>query len=213
MKTIRITGIGNVTMEVNQIEINLTLTTLSKDYKTTINEHDEKLSNLMNLFLNCGFDKKDLKTNVFRVQPKYTSINTQKGYKQEFKGYEVYQALVIEFPLDMYLLDKILTKISLSNINPQLDINFTIKEKGELQNKLLESACKDAKTKAEILATCTNQKILNIESIDYSFSTVNVYSKAKYKCSASFETCSFGENFTPSDINESIDVTFVFQVE
>ena len=58
MKTIKITGIGNVSMEVNQTEINLVLTTISKNYKSSITEHDEKLSALMNAFLSCNFEKK-----------------------------------------------------------------------------------------------------------------------------------------------------------
>ena len=213
MKTIKITGIGNVTMEVNQIEINLTLTTLSKDYKSTVAEHDEKLNALMNAFLSSNFEKKDVKTNSFNIRPKYISVNKNGIYKQEFQGYEVYQSLTIEFPLNMILLDQILTNISSSKTNPQINVSFTIKDKSLFQNKLLESACKDAKEKAQILANCTNQKIVNIESIDYSFSTINVYSNAKYSCNSSMEKCSFGENFTPSDIEESAEVTFVFQVE
>ena len=213
MKTIKITGIGNVTMEVNQIELAINLSTQKKQYQESITCHDKKLEDLICLFTNLGFKKSEIKTTIFKVQPKYTSINTTKGYRQEFVGYEVYQSLTIEFEMNMPLLDSILTKISSSNINPKIDVSFTIKDKLSLQNKLLESACHDAKAKAEILAACTNQKITNILEIDYSFSRINIYSRAKYSANASEEMCSFGSNFTPSDINETSEVSFIFEVE
>ena len=114
----------------------------------------------------------------------------------------------------MELLDKVLSEVASSKVDPRIDVNFTIKEKEDFQNMLLESACKDAKQKAEILANACDKKILGIVDIDYSFSTINVYSKSRYNSSEmACKEASIASHITPCDISESINVSFTFETE
>ena len=116
----------------------------------------------------------------------------------------------------MSILDKIIAELSKSNIKPRFNISFTIKEKEDFKNKILENACVDARKKAQILANACNQKILGIVSIDYSFSDIHLYSSTRYD--TNYECCkskmsSIGSSITPTDIESSENVTFVFEIE
>jgi hypothetical protein len=221
MKTIIITGIGNGEVSPNQIELRLNLSTLKTKYDESISEHSAKLDKIVKLLVDLGFDKKDLKTDTFNVYPEYKSVRTITGdYKDQFQGYRVTQNLTLEFDLDMNKLSMIIDRLSKSGTSPKMNISFTIKEKEEFQNMLLENACIDAKRKAEVLAKVTNQKIVGIRDIDYSFSRINFYSNTRYDDNYAFEssemcykTASIADNINPSNISNSINVKFVFEVE
>lgn len=217
MKTIRITGIGTASISPNQIELRFTLQTIDPNYNKSIEKHDLKLNEFNVILKDLGLKKEELKTSYFNISPKYKSVKKLNGdYKEEFEGYLINQSLILTFDYDMDMLDRIINKLSTSNIKPRLNINFTIKEKEDFKNKIIENACIDARKKADILAKACNQKIVGIASIDYSFATVNLYSSTRYE--ESYDCCkakmsSIGSNITPTDIQSSENVTFVFEIE
>ena len=217
MKTIRITGIGTASMSPNEIELRFTLITQDFNYNNVIEKHNLKLEEFNTILKNLGFKKEDLKTSYFNITPRYKNVKKLNGdYKEEFDGYFVNQNLILNFDYDMNLLDKIINNLAESNIKPRLNINFTIREKEEFKNLILEKACYDARKKAEILAKACNQKIIGITSIDYSFSDIHLYSNTRYEesyeCSKS-KMSSIGSNITPTDIESTENVTFVFEIE
>jgi len=217
MKTIRITGVGTASISPNQIELRFTVQTLNSDYNKAISNHDEKLKQFNELLKDLGFRKEDLKTSYFNISPRYKSVKKLNGeYKEEFEGYLVNQSLILVFDYNMNLLDQIINKLSNTSINPRININFTIKEKEEFTNMILQKACCDAKQKAQILANACGQRILGIVSIDYSFKDIHFYSNTRYE--ENYETCkykssSIGSNITPTDIESKENVTFIFEIE
>jgi uncharacterized protein YggE len=217
MKTIRITGVGTASISPNEIELRFSINTIDLNYNISIEKHNEKLNEFNEILKVLGFKKEDLKTNYFNISPKYKSVKKLNGeYKEEFEGFAVNQNLTLTFDYNMDLLDKIINKLSQSTINPRLSINFTIKEKEEFKNKIIQNACYDAKQKAQILASACNQTIVGIVSIDYSFANIHLYSNTRYE--ESYECCkaktsSIGNNITPTDIKSSENVTFVFEIE
>lgn len=58
----------------------------------------------------------------------------------------------IEFDLDHDLLGKILDNVSRCECHPKFDSSYTIKDKEDVKNKLLEKAVRDSRVKAEVLA-------------------------------------------------------------
>jgi uncharacterized protein YggE len=217
MKTIRITGIGTASMSPNEIELKFAVNTLESDYNNSIAKHDEKLTKFTNIIKNLGFAKEDLKTSHFNISPKYKSIRNANGeYKEMFEGYQINQGLVLTFDYNMDLLDKIINDISLSNVNPRLNISFTIKEKEEFKNQIIKNACLDAHKKATLIAETCNKKVVGISSIDYSFADIHLYSSTRYEeCSERLmaKSCSIGSSITPTDVESSENVTFVFEIE
>ena len=218
MKTLKITGIGHSSMSPNQIELKFRLCTLDKNYEKANSLHSQKLETLISSLTTLNFKKEDIKTSSFNIQTKYKSIRTLSGeYKEEFEGYYINQNLVLVFDYNMDLLDKILNNISSSKTNPKLSINFTIKEKEEFENKLLENAYTDARKKAEILAKSSNQVISSIVSIDYSFGSIHLYSDTMYDDEnmnyKETAKCSIGSNITPLDIEKSENFTFIFELK
>ena len=217
MKTIRITGVGTASISPNQIELRFTVQTLNADYNKAISTHDEKLKQFNEVITTLGFKKEDLKTSYFNISPRYKNVKKLTGeYKEEFEGYLVNQSLILVFDYNMDLLDQIINKLSNTSINPKISINFTIKEKEEFKNTIIQKACLDAKEKAEILANACGQRILGIVSIDYSFKDIHFYSSTRYE--ESNETCmykssSIGSNITPTDIQSKENVTFIFEIE
>lgn len=217
MKTLKITGIGHTSIFPNQIELRFNVLTLDKNYEKVNELHSEKLKRLISSITTLGLKKENIKTSSFNIQTKYKNVRSINGeYKEEFEGYYISQNLVLAFDYNMDLLDKILNNISSSKTNPKLSINFTIKEKEEFENKLLESAYNDARKKAEILAKASNQVISSIISIDYSFGSIHLYSDTVYDDGISYgklSKCSISSNITPLDIEKNENVTFVFELK
>ena len=81
MRTIRITGKGNLKIHPDITRITITLTGLYKDYAEALrrsSEDTEKLKDIVSVF---GFERKDLKTVNFSVDTEYESYRENNEYR------------------------------------------------------------------------------------------------------------------------------------
>ena len=123
--------------------------------------------------------------------------------------------LKLEFDLDMEKLSRVISSITLSDLDPRFNVRFSIKDKYSISDDILIKATENARRKAEILVRASNEKLGDLVTIDYNFSDVELYSATRYdiKEKISYKEESYSPNVEPEDINISDTVTFVWKIK
>lgn len=161
-----------------------------------------------------GFDKKDIKASVIRVNTKYT----HKQGNDVFAGYAYRTTMNLYFEFDSDLLGKIFPAMADSGINPQIRISFTVKDKEEIKNRLLSAAAKGARNKASILCEAMDVKLGKLIKINYNWDEIDIYSNTAYMrdYAVSIGSAPSYESeieFSPEDIDITDDAVFVWEIE
>lgn len=99
---------------------------------------------------------------------------------------------------------------------PELNVQFTVKDKEAADAALLESACVNAKAKAEILTKASGVTLGELVSIDYNWGELHLYSPTRYEmdppCMARASAAPTAMDIEPDDIDISDSVTFVWEI-
>ena len=173
MRTIRVTGRGQLKVHPDMTRIIITLEGLFKEYGETLRCSSEDTEQLKDLLSAFGFERSDLKTLNFGVDTEYESYKERGEYKQRFVGYKFRHLLKLEFDSDNKRLGKILYALATCPLNPEFRIAYAVKDPEAAKNTLLSEAVKDAMEKAEVLAGAAGVMLKDIQSIDYSWGEIN----------------------------------------
>lgn len=218
MREMRVTGRGRISVKPDRIRLMLTLSDVKKDYDKALKEASAKSAELQKAFCGCGFSEEDLKTVNFSVDAEYTGYSDKDGnWKQRFVGYRFNQMLKIEFPLDNDKLGQILYALAKSGVKSEFRIQYTVSDPEACRNELLGKAVSDAKEKAAVLAEASGVKLGAIQTIDYSFGTMEIYSEpVNFRSMKVAESCcedsAYGMNIVADDIQLDDNVTVSFEI-
>lgn len=218
MREMRVTGRGRISVKPDRIRLMLTLSDVKKDYDKALKEASAKSAELQKAFCGCGFSEEDLKTVNFSVDAEYTGYSDKDGnWKQRFVGYRFNQMLKIEFPLDNDKLGQILYALAKSGVKSEFRIQYTVSNPEACRNELLGKAVSDAKEKAAVLAEASGVKLGAIQTIDYSFGTMEIYSEpVNFRSMKVAESCcedsAYGMNIVADDIQLDDNVTVSFEI-
>lgn len=99
--------------------------------------------------------------------------STSKKYRSdnEKQSYESNRVITVKMALNTANADAIMQYISEYQINVELTDTYSYSQKAELHKELLKEAVDDSRAKAEIIASCTGQRIKGIKSVDTDFSS------------------------------------------
>lgn len=216
-RTITIKGIGKLRLTPDQTVVSLTLKTVHADYDKAMDEAAKHLEQLRSAIAEIGFAGDDLKTTSFDVGTEYENERDKNGnYKRIFVGYRVTHGLKLEFDFDSQQMSKALGAIAVCIAEPELNVQFTVKDKEAVNAALLESACVNAKAKAEILTKASGVTLGELVSIDYNWGELHLYSPTRYEmedaCMMRASAAPTAMNIEPDNINASDNVTFVWEI-
>jgi uncharacterized protein YggE len=214
-RTITIKGTGKISVKPDLIIITMRLESHDNNYEKTMKLAAESVNNLQNAIVNAGFNKADLKTTNFNIRTHYESYRDKdNNYKSRFDGYICEQGLKLEFDFNTGILSKVLSAIGKAPVEPNLNIQFSVKDKDAVSEELLVRAAENAKKKAEILTKASNATLGDLISIDYNWGDFYLYSNTNYnvedKCLA-FKASA--PDIEPDDIDVSDTVTFVWEIK
>ena len=218
MRTIRVTGKGNLKIHPDITRISITLTDVYKDYADTLKYSSEDTEKLKDLVSKFGFSRSDLKTLNFDVDAEYESYREKNEYKQRLVGYRYRHSMKIEFDSDNDRLGKILYALAQSELNPEFYISYTVKDQEAAKNELLGKAVADAKEKAKVLTDAAGLSLKEIQSLDYSWGEINMTvapmgrMMANKMVGAAAEE-SYDMDIEPDDITVSDTVTVIWEIE
>ena len=214
-RTITIKGTGKVSVKPDLIIITMQLESHDYDYEKTMKLAAESVNILQNAIIKAGFNKEDLKTTDFNIRTHYESYRDKdNNYKSRFDGYVCEQGLKLEFDFNTSVLSNVLTSIGKATVEPNLNIQFSVKDKDAINEELLIRATENARRKAEVLARASNVTLGDLISIDYNWGDLYLYSNTSYmmenNCLA-FKTSA--PDIEPDDIEVSDTVTFVWEIK
>lgn len=221
MRTIRVTGKGNLKVHPDMPRITLQLEGQYPNYDETLRHSAEDTEVLKDVLSKFGFERSDLKTLRFDVDTVYESYKYKDTYKQRFDGYKFSHTLKFEFESDNDRLGKILYALANCTVKPEFRISYTVKDPEAAKNELLGRAVADAKEKADVLTAAAGIKLGNIQSIDYSWGEIDFEYRPmnRYLECADYDACApiaekdYAMDIEPDDIDVSDTVTVIWEIE
>lgn len=218
MRTIRVTGKGQIKVRPDMTQITMSLEGLYKDYNETLRLSSQDTETLKDILSGFGFERSDLKTLNFSVDTEYESYKDRDGsYKQRFTGYRYRHMLKVEFDSDNERLGKILYALANGKVRPEFRISYTVKDPEATKNTLLGKAVKDAREKASVLTEAAGIGLKDIQSIDYSWGEIDFEYRPMdggilaERCMAE-PTAAYSLDIEPDDIEVSDTVTVVWEI-
>ena len=172
---IKVTGKGNLKVKPDLTRITITLEGCDEIYEEALRRSTKDTERLKDLLEKQGFARDDVKTLSFNVNTKYESYQDKDNcWKERFVGYEFRHVLKVEFDSDNARLGKILYALAgAEKIKPEFRLSYTVKDKEASKNELLGRAVEDAKAKAAVLTAAAGVKLVEIQSIDYSWGEID----------------------------------------
>ncbi len=157
MRTIRVTGKGQLKARPDITRLTMTLTGTSPDYAEALRRSSDETEQIKELMSGFGFERSELKTLNFVVDTEYESVMENNVYQNKFVGYRFIHRLKAELPSDNERLGRILYALAKCPVDPEFQLSYTVSDPEAAKNKLLEQAVTDAREKAEVL---TKQPVL-----------------------------------------------------
>ena len=224
MRTIRVTGKGNLKVHPDMTRIRITLEGRDIDYAETLQDSADSAEAIRDLLAPFSFERTDLKTLSFNVEPEYEHYEEKIGrrteYKRRFLDYKFTNVMKVEFGSDNDRLGKILYALANCYLHPEFSLSYTVKDPEAAKNLRLDKAVKDAVAKAGVLAGAAGQKLGEIRNMDYSWGRIDFEYRpmdrdlgiglAEPGCAV--ESCSLNLDIEPDDIEVEDTVTIVWEI-
>lgn len=218
MRTIRVTGKGQLRVRPDTTRITVTLNGLSRDYGETLRRSAEETEALKEVLSGFGFERADLKTLSFSVDTEYESYRDENNdYKQRFAGYRFTHIMKVEFASDNERLGRILYALANCGVRAEFRISYTVRDPEAAKNLLLGNAVADAKDKAAVLSQAGGVSLREIQSIDYSWGEIDLEYRpmngaVQAERCLSMSKAAFDMDIEPDDIEVSDTVTVVWEI-
>jgi uncharacterized protein YggE len=215
-RTLRVKGIGKLSVKPDLIQLLLTLKGLLYTYGQALEEASAARDRLKEAFTERGFTDQDLKTSYFSIDTKYEGQSDGAGnYQQKFVGFEYEHRLKLEFEADNKRLGQILTSLLNSGVPALFNIVYTVKDPGPIKAQLLERAVLDARTKAELLARAAGVRTGKLLRIIHSKQDPALRAELMRGGPALNQTVYAGLNagLEPEDIQLEESVSLVWEIE
>ncbi len=216
MRTIRVTGKGQIKVHPDMTRIVITLEGTYREYMETLRQSSEQTEVLKGMIESYGFERTDLKTLSFNVDIEYESYKEKDEYKRRFAGYKFTHVLKLEFDSDNQRLGKILYLLAHCSLNPELRISYTVKDPEAVKNELLGKAVQDAIAKGKVLSSAAGLTLESIQNIDYSWGRVEFEVQPMDRMMAlpvmAEGAGSYDLDIEPDDIDVQDTVTVVWEI-
>lgn len=217
MKTIRVTGIGSVSVKPDTTSLRITFGGIYKDYEETVRQSAEKTKILREAIEKSGLPGEALKTKDFSIESEYESYRDYNNdYKKRFLGYKFYHRTQIQFPKDNKMLGRILYELSLCSVKVEFSIDYTVKDKDAVKKEVIKHAVENSREKAEIMAIAAGVSLGEVQSIDYSWGEIDIRTspvdKLEVRKSYALEP-SYDIDIEPDDIDLTDTVTMVWEIK
>ena len=221
MRTIRVTGKGQIKVKPDTTRITISLEGTWPEYGETLRHSSQDTERLKDVLSAFGFARSDLKTLNFNVETEYESYQDRGTYKQRFIGYRFTHMMKVEFPSDNDRLGKVLYALANCPLKPEFRLSYTVSDPEAAKNDLLGKAVTDAKEKASVLTQAAGVTLKDIQSIDYSWGEIDFEYRPMNRMLMAdeylarpmvAESPSYDMDIEPDDIEVSDTVTVLWEI-
>ncbi|MCW7069773.1 MAG: SIMPL domain-containing protein [Methanophagales archaeon] len=157
--TISVSGTGIIKTEPNQAKVYLGVETQSRDVTEALEENSLKMQSIIKAIKKLGISKDSIETTYFSVYP----IRDYEKSGEDIIGYRASNEITVELH-DLDKIGAVIEEAMNAGANKVRRIEFGLTEdkKREVKNEALKEACKDARTKADAIASGLGLKITRI---------------------------------------------------
>lgn len=222
MRTIRVTGKGQIRLRPDTTRISITLAGTYPEYSEALQHSAQDTERLRDILSGFGFERSELKTLNFKVDTENETYNEDGCYKQRFLGYKFLHQMKVEFESDNERLGKILYALAHCPVNPKFKLSYTVKDQEAAKNEVLGKAVTDAMRKAVVLTQAADVELKDIQSIDYSWGQIDFEVRPMSRdMLTEYESddlltplrASYDVDIEPDDIVVSDTVTVVWEIQ
>lgn len=168
VRSVTVNGQAERKVAPDEARVNVTIAATNAKMEAAKAEHDKKLRDVMDIAKKAGIEEKHLKTNHSSTQPQYTWENN----KQNFKGYQVQTSLEITVK-DVAKVGALLEKLSSAKLEQGMgqewgnliNVSYTIGEPDKVRDEMLAEAIKNARGKAENMASAAGASVGSVLQI------------------------------------------------
>jgi uncharacterized protein YggE len=216
MRTIRVTGRGQLKLHPDATRITVSLEGLYPEYGDALRRSSEDTESLRDLLEGFGFLRSELKTLSFQVDAEYEGYQEEGVYRQRFSGYRYRHRMKVEFPSDNQRLGKLLYALARCPAKPEFSLSYTVGDPEAAKNALLGKAMADAREKAAVLTQAAGVALGEIQSIDYSWGEIRFearpMNRSMLASAKNMAEGSFDMDVEPEDIQVSDTVTVLWEI-
>ena len=151
-------GQGKVYAKPDIAIIDLSVLTEGKNIKEVQNENSKKMNKVINFLKDFGAEDKDIKTINYQIYPRY---NYEERKIPQIIGYEITQTLEIKIR-NLEKIGELLDESVDAGINQVSSLRFWIDNDDKLKEEARNLAIKDAREKANILASQLGVKLVKM---------------------------------------------------
>ena len=170
--TISVSGTGIIKTEPNQAKVYLGVETQSRNVTEALEENSLKMQSIIKAIKKLGIPKDSIETTYFSVYP----IRDYEKSGEDIIGYRVSNEITVELQ-DLDKIGAVIEEAMNAGANKVRRIEFGLTEdkRRELKNEALKEACKDARTKADAIASGLGLRITRIATAKESGTYVAPY--------------------------------------
>ncbi|QCK15371.1 SIMPL domain-containing protein [Mangrovivirga cuniculi] len=215
MSKIIVKGNSEIETLPDETTVRFVIRSKKMDYSETVEDLNRRINVLVKDLSKNGFDENELKTSNFRVNK---NVVYNRGTRAD-SGYVGTQNLEITFQFTKEKLLKAINTGTGSDAEPEISMSFGLsKEKRRsLEDELIRSAVKDARSKAGILAEASGVEIGKIIEIRYEINDNDFPQPMRFESasmrSASMDKSNETSQMNPDNITLSKDVVMVFEIQ
>lgn len=216
-RSIRVTGKGVLKLKPDMIQLMIDLSGTDPDYEQIMTLSATQTNALKEGIAALGFDKSNVKTLSFGIDPRYENYQDEhNNWQRRFVDYRFQHRLKLEMDADNALLGKVLSAIAATKLQPELDIVHTVRDTESAKNRLLGNAVADATEKAKILTQAAGLTLGSIITIDYSWGELEITERCMNvpvaKCMAAADSAAPAMDIDPDDIEVTDTVTMEWNI-
>lgn len=170
---IRVQGSGQVASTPDTVILGLELISEHRDYAKATADAGRKLE-----LLRASLPKAELTADLLKTDS--FNVAVERDYeagKYIFRGYSVKHRLSLRLPFDPAHLGRVLAAVTSSNAKASLSLSFTVADPEAVKRRVLEAAVRNARSRAELIATAAGQKLGPIHTIDYGHTEIHIRSE------------------------------------
>ncbi len=217
---ITVTGRGRASLPPDRAVLDIILSDMRPDYEEAVELAAIQQELLQAELMPAGVTSEELKTSVFNVREEYENVEqrelvdgvAEKRYKQVLLGFRYTQRLVLELERDNERISRVIGLLSRSKTQCEFSLRFKVEDERKIRELAAVDAVLNAKAVASQLATAAGLLLGEIRSINYAFSSVNVYSRTDMAMPRLMmaESASFKMDINPEDIEQDEEVTIEY---
>lgn len=163
--TLTISGKSTTEVTPDITVINISLSAVDMDYAKAMDLLQDKSKETKSFLKKKKITEEYIVSENFNINKRYNYENR----KQVFKGYDASLNIRLEFVNDNELANSIINAIGESKSEAEVNVRFKLSQdlKDKVNDMLIEEAIKDARKKASIIASATDQSLGQIAKITY----------------------------------------------